>query len=445
MGENQDMSHVGYAKNGDVHLAYKVLGEGDITIMVVPMWFSNLDLLPQHPVMARSLEQITRVARVVLWDRRGSGLSDRLCGPATLEEGMDDLIAVLDASGTEKAALFGFNEAGTLCALAAATRPDRVSGLILYGSYAATTWHADYPWGQSEEERAMQIEWICENWGSEEVSQVMMAGLDRSAIEWARRWQSLSLSPDALPHFYEMLAKTDVRAILPSIRVPTLIMHRKDDVSVPVDNGRYLAKAIPGARYVELEGAVHVPFFSDWHEIQGEIEEFLTGERKLSGPERVLATILFTDIVGSTERAAELGDSRWRELLDLHDRTARRSVDRYGGRLVKTIGDGVLATFDGPARAIRCATGLRDEMREHGLDLRAGVHTGEVEVIGEDIGGIAVHIGARVSALAEAGEVLVSPAVPPLVAGSGLRFEDRGLRELKGVDGAWNLYAVAGP
>lgn len=436
------MSEVRYALNGDVHLAYRVLGQGDLTIMLVPMWFSNLDLLHQHPQIARVLDRISSVARVILWDRRGSGVSDRLCGPATLEEGMDDLLAVLDATGTEKAALFGFNEAGTLCALAAATHPRRVSGLVLYGSYAATTWHPDYPWGQPEDERAMQIEWISQNWGSVEASMVMLAGTDPATIEWGSRWQALSLSPDAVPHFYEMLAKTDVRAVLPSIRVPTLVLHRRDDIAVPVDNGRYLSKAIPGARYVELEGEVHVPFFSDWEQIQGEIEEFLTGERSGPEPNRVLATILFTDIVGSTQQAARLGDARWREILDVHDETARRLIEMHGGRLVKTIGDGLLATFDGPARAIRCATRLVSEMKQHGMELRAGIHTGEVEARGDDIGGIAVHIGARVAALAEPGEVLLSPAVPPLVAGSGLVFEDRGMHELKGVDGAWNLYAV---
>lgn len=436
------MSDVRYARNGDVHLAYKVLGEGPVTLMLVPMWFSNLDLLDQHPEIAKVMERISSVARVILWDRRGSGLSDRMCGPATLEEGMDDLIAVLDAAGASNAALFGFNEAGTLCALAAATHPQRISGLVLYGSYAATTWHPDYPWGQTEEERKMQVEWIKENWGSEEVSSVMVAGSDKATVEWGKRWQTLSLSPDALPHFYETLSKTDVRAVLPSIRVPTLVLHRKDDVAVPVDNGRYLAASIPGSRYVELEGYMHVPFLSDWDQIQGEIEEFLTGERRSTEPDRVLATILFTDIVGSTEQATRLGDAEWRKLLDVHDGSARRHIQTFGGELVKTTGDGLLATFDGPARAIRCAAALRDDLKGHDLELRAGVHTGEVEVRGNDIGGIAVHIGARVLAIAKGGEVLVSPSVPPLVAGSGLTFEDRGLHELRGVEGAWNIYAV---
>lgn len=438
------MSDVRYARNGDVHLAYKVIGEGDVTLMLVPMWFSNLDLLDQHPDIAKVLKRISSVARVILWDRRGSGLSDRMCGPATLEEGMDDLLAVLDAAGARKAALFGFNEAGTLCALTAATHPQRISGLVLYGSYASTTWHPDYPWGQPREEREMQVAWITQNWGSQDISAIMLAGSDPATIEWGKRWQTLSLSPDALPHFYETLSKTDVRAVLPSIRVPTLVLHRKDDVAVPVDNGRYLATAIPGARYVELEGYIHVPFFSDWDQIQGEIEEFLTGERRNVEPDRVLATIMFTDIVDSTEQAARLGDHEWRKLLDRHDETARRRVGELGGRLIKLTGDGLLATFDGPARAIRCASALRDDLKPQGLELRAGIHTGEVEVRGDDIGGIAVHIGARVLALAKAGEVLVSPSVPPLVAGAGLSFEDRGLHELKGVDGAWNVYAVAG-
>lgn len=356
---------------------------------------------------------------------------------------MDDLIAVLDAAGIEETALFGFNESGTLCALTAASQPQRVSALILYGSYATTRWFPDYPWGQKDEERDPQIAWITQNWGSHDMASLLMAGLDEATVDWGMKWQRASISPDALPLVYEVLGHTDVRQVLPSIRVPALVLHRKGDIAIPVENGRYLAEKIPGAHYVELDGEVHVPFLSDWDQLQGEIEEFLTGKRSNAAPDRVLATILFTDIVGSTEQAAALGDQRWRELLDLHDAAAKRQIDQHGGRLVKSIGDGLLATFDGPARAIRCASLLRDQMASQGIRLRAGIHTGEVEVRGEDIGGIAVHIGARVSALADAGEVLVSASVPPLVAGSGLRFQDRGAHVLRGVEGEWNLFAVA--
>jgi len=441
--ENHYMtSEVSYALSDGVHLAYRVAGKGPIDAMYVPMWFSNLDLIEGHPGIARGLRGLSSFTRIVLWDRRGSGLSDRLCGPATLEQGMDDVLAVLDAAGMERAALFGFNEAGTLCALMAATHPDRISALILYGSFATTTWHPDYPWGQKPEERAQQVELIPQMWGSKEIAQIMFQTDDDRLLEWGQRWQRNSMSPDAIPRFYDMLELTDVRHVLPTIRVPTLVLHRTEDASIPVENGRYIAKAIPGAKYVELPGTQHVPFLGDWDALQDEIEEFLIGERRSGASDRVLATILITDIVGSTKKAHELGDRHWRSLLDAHDAIARELLDRHQGRLVKNIGDGLLATFDGPARAIRCGTALRDELGAIDLDIRIGLHTGEVEVRGDDVSGIAVHIGARVAALAGTGELLVSEAVPPLVAGSGIEFEPRGSHELKGVQGEWRLFSV---
>lgn len=435
-------SDVRWARNGDVNLAYSVVGEGPIDLMFVNIWYSNLDHLGGIHFLDKWSESIASFSRMVLWDRRGAGLSDRLTGPATLEEGMDDLLAVLDAAGMERAALLGFNESTSLCMLAAATHPDRFSHLVLYGGFATTVYKSDYTWGQDETERAEQVAWITENWGTREIAQMMLLDGDEDSQEWGMRWMRNSVSRDALPAFYDMLAKTDVRQVLPSIRVPTLVLHRTNDVVVPVENSRYLAEHIPNAKLVELEGFHHPPFLGDREAVRDEVEEFLTGERRQRDADRVLATILFTDIVDSTLTAGSVGDSRWKELLDQHDEIARGEITRHSGRFVKSTGDGLLATFDGPQRAIRCAKALSTSMPQIGLKIRAGLHTGEVEMRGEDLGGIAVHIGARVMAMAEAGEVLVSGSVPPLVAGSGIAFSSRGVHSLKGVEGEWPVFAV---
>ena len=438
-------SDVRYAQNGDIHLAWREVGAGPVDFMLVPPWASNLDILTELPAIQKGIDRLASFARVILWDRRGSGLSDRLSGMATLEEGMDDMIAVLDAAGSERASVFGLNEAGALCMLLAATHPDRVSHLMLYGSFATTTWQPDYPWGQKPEDRDMQVQWIIDMWGSQEAAMVLNPTEEKGGekfLDWACRWQRGSVTKDALPAFFETLGHTDVRHVLETIRVPTLVLHRAQDWTVPVDNGRYLAKKIPGAKYVELEGTHHIPFFGDWESVADEVEEFVTGSRRPREPDRVLATILFTDIVGSTEKASALGDKRWRELLDSHDETVAARLDRWQGRLIKATGDGLLATFNGPARAIRCASEICSALGSLGLEVRCGLHTGEVEVRGDDVGGIAVHIGARVMELATPGEILVSSAVPPLIAGSGVRFEERGMHPLKGIDGEWPIYAV---
>ena len=434
-----------FAQNGDVHIAYRVIGEGPVDFLFTPPWASNLDILMELPIIERGIERLASFARVILYDRRGSGLSDRLCGMATLEEGMDDILAVLDAAGSERAALFGLNEAGALCMLFAATHPERASHLMLYGSYATTTWQPDYPWGTKPEEREMQVQWITDLWGTKEAAMALDSSgdVDERFLDWACRWQRGSVTKDALRGVFEILARTDVRHVLETIRVPTLVLHRAEDTTVPVDNGRYLAKKIPSAKYVELEGTHHIPFFGDWEAIADEMEEFVTGSRRAREPDRVLATILFTDIVGSTEKASKLGDKRWRELLDSHDEAVARQLERWQGRLVKATGDGLLATFNGPARAIRCASEICSSLSSLGLEVRCGLHTGEVEVRGEDVGGIAVHIGARVMELATPGEILVSSSIPPLIAGSGVRFEEKGSHALKGIDGEWPIYAVA--
>lgn len=436
------MSDVRFANNDGVKLAYKVVGDGPIDLMYVPLWFSNLDFLDRNPAIERGIKEMSRFVRLILWDRRGAGLSDRLCGPATLDQGMSDIEAVLDDAGVETAALLGYHEGGPLSMLMAAMHPERVSHLILYSTFATTIWQPDYPWGQKPEEREIEAGWLKENWATREAAQLLFQTDEEWLIEWGRQWLRNSASQDALETFYEMLGRTDVRHVMPSIRVPTLVLHRADDDRIPIENSRHIAATIPDAKYVEVPGAENIPFHGDAQSIFDEIEEFLTGERRGPEGDRVLATILMTDIVGSTKKATELGDARWRRLLDTHDEIADRVIPEFGGRRVKSTGDGLLATFDGPARAIRCAAALRQELKLLGLELRIGLHTGEVEIRGDDIGGIAVHITARVADLDEPGDILVSEALPPLVAGSGIGFEPRGTVELAGVTGEWRMFRV---
>lgn len=435
---------VRYARNGDINIAYEVRGEGPLDVMFVLPWFSNLDILESYPPIARGFARFMSFGRLILHDRRGSGLSDRMCGHATMEEGMDDLLAVLDAAGSDQVALLGLNESGSLCALAAATHPDRISSLILYGSYATTVFQPDYPWAPRPEERAQEVAFLIETWGTEGIAGALnpSANEDPDFIDWAASWMRSSVSKDALPRAYDILSKSDVRHVLPTIKVPTLVLHRDKDPVVPVENGRYLAEHIPGAKYVELAGEDHLPFLGDLDSVSDEIEEFLTGHRPAHPDERVLATILLADIVDSSGKASEMGDARWRTLLTRMEQMVDGELARFQGRLVKTTGDGFLATFDGPARAIRCASTIAQRASGLGLALRSGVHTGEVERHGTDVVGIAVHIAARVAALAEGAEVLVSGAVPPLVAGAGIEFEDRGMHELRGIDGQWQLLSV---
>ena len=436
------MREVEFATSGGANIAYRAVGTGPPNVMLVPLWFSNLDLLPEFPSIANGLQGFSSFGRVITWDRRGAGLSDRGGGPGTMEQGVEDLLAVLDAAEVEQTALFAFNESAMLAVLAAVKHPERISRLILYGSYATTVRKDDYPWAPTVEERDQQIDFLIQGWGTYQMAQVLIAGGDERAVEWGMRWMRNSVSRDMLVKAYEILAEADVRERLTEIEVPTLVMHRTGDLNVPVQNGRYIASKIPGARYVEFGGSEHVPFLGDWDTIAGEIEEFITGSRRPRGNERVLATIVFTDIVSSTERATELGDTRWRSLLDEYDRATREQTEGHGGRLVKFTGDGSLACFDSPGNAIRSAKGMIAAVKRLGIEIRVGVHTGEVEVRGDDVGGIAVHIGARVMAAAGPSQVLVSPAVPPLVAGSQIAFEDRGPHALKGVEGEWNLYSV---
>lgn len=432
-----------YARSGDVNIAYQVTGDGPFDLVLVPGFFSHLEVDWEHPASAHFLERLGSFARLVRFDKRGTGLSDRGVGLPDLETRMDDVRAVMDAVGSQSAALFGYSEGGPMCVLFAATYPHRVRALALYGTYAKRA-HPDdeYPWAPTWEERVRDAYELERTWGENVDLSTMMPSADRATADWFRRRGRASLSPADARDLILMNSKADVRELLASVQCPTLVLHRTDDLDSRVDEGRYLAERIPGARFVELHGGDHVPF-DDPDQILDELEEFLTGTRPARASDRVLATILFTDVVGSTAKAAALGDASWAELLGRHNEVVRRELARYSGEEIDTAGDGFLALFDGPARAIRCAAAVSGALGELGLEVRAGVHTGEVERRrGDKPRGIAVHVGARVMSLAGAAEVLVSSTTHDLVAGSGLEFEDRGEHELKGVDGPRRVYAA---
>ena len=433
-----------YAKSGDVNIAYQVVGKGPPDLVLVPGWMSNIDVFWEEPTIDRFFNRLASFARLILFDKRGTGLSDRVSDMPSLEVRMDDVRAVMDAVHSERAALFGYSEGGTMCALFAATYPTRTAALIMAGSYARRTSAADYQWGLDESQLHTFVDRAEREWGGavgiEERAPSMAR--DERFRQWWARFQRMSASPAAAATLARMNSEIDVRHVLPAIRVPTLILHSVNDQTINVGAGRYLAERIPGAKLVELQGADHVPWLSDADVVVEEIEEFLTGTRRSQEADRVLATVLFTDIVGATESAAKLGDRRWHDLLDSHHALVRRELERYRGREIDTAGDGFFATFDGPARAVRCACAVSDAVRSLGVEVRAGLHTGECEVMGDKVGGIAVHIGARIATLAAAGEVLVSNTVKDLVAGSGLSFRDRGAQSLKGVPGDWRLFAV---
>ncbi len=434
-----------YARNGDVSIAYQVFGDGPLDVVLVSGFVSHQEVMWDDPLSARIVDRIGSFARLILYDKRDQGLSDRFGRPPTLEESMDDLRAVMDAAGSERAALYGISEGGPMCQLFAATFPERVTALVLYGTYCRMIEGEDYDIGVPDEMLTAFGEIMSRDWGSAVALGMFapsMANDKRFREYWGRLLRSAS-SPRSAVALMDLYRQIDTRSVLASISAPTLVMHRSGDRAAPVAWGRYLADSIPGAKYVEFEGGDHLPMVNP-DELLDELEEFLTGTRLDHEPDRVLATVMFTDIVASTERAAELGDRRWRDLIESHDALVRRQLERHRGRAVKTLGDGFLATFDGPARGIRCAQAIREDVRALGVEIRAGLHTGELEVMGADVGGMAVNIGARVGAKAEPGEVLVSSTVTDLVVGSGLEFSERGTHVLKGVPGEWRLYAVAG-
>ncbi len=429
-----------YAKSGDLRIAYQVVGSGPFDLVFVPGFVSNIEMFWERPEWANFLSRLAGFSRLILFDKRGTGLSDRVAGIASLEERMDDVRAVMDAAGSERAALLGFSEGGSMSLLFAGTYPQRVHGLVLYGSYA----HSPRTGGDYLKER---IEAIDRLWGTGEyiIGRFMPSlSSDEAARRLMARWERLSASPSAVIAITKMNSEIDARHILPAIRVPTLVIHRVGDSVCPVEGGRYLAANITGARYLELPGENHVPGYEPEivDRIVGEIEEFLTGSRSEAEIDRVLATVMFTDIVESTKRAAELGDRQWRALLDRHDDAVRQQLARFRGKEVKNLGDGFLATFDGPARAVRCASAIADAVQPLGIAVRSGLHTGEIELKPDDIGGIAVHIAARVADIAEPSETVVSSTVRDLVAGSGLRFRDRGIHALRGLPDELHLYSV---
>ncbi|HEU5207131.1 MAG TPA: adenylate/guanylate cyclase domain-containing protein [Gaiellaceae bacterium] len=435
-----------YAKSGDLRIAYQILGDGPIDLLFAPGYLSHLEQNQWWPAYRAFFDRMASFSRLLVFDRRGTGLSDRILTLGSFEELMDDIAAVLDASGSERAALFGGAEGGPMCALFAATYPERTSALVLGASYARRRWAPDYPWGLDDETQQRILDGYEERWGrvgfgSHSIAPSLVD--DERFQDWYAQAQRFSGTPASAQAWFRITMEIDIRGVLPAIRVPTLVIHRAGDRVIPVESGRYLAEHIPGARYAEVPGDDHFPFVGDVDSLVDEVEEFLTGTRPERERNRVLATVLFTDIVDSTRRAAELGDRRWTELLAEHHRRAQEELERHRGTIVRIEGDGTLSTFDGPARAVGCAHALRESVRALGLEIRAGLHTGEVELAATGVEGIAVHIGARIAALGAPGEVLVSSTVKDLVVGSGLEFADRGVYELKGVPGEWRLYSVA--
>jgi class 3 adenylate cyclase/pimeloyl-ACP methyl ester carboxylesterase len=437
-----------YARSGDAAIAYQVAGEGSLDVLFMTGWISQVEQLWESHGLRRLLERLAVFGRLILFDRRGTGLSDSVGGPYSVEQEARDALAVLDAAGSERTALFTYGLGGPVAALLAADHPERVGALIMYASIARTSWAPDYDWAMTVEDRAEWTERTVATWG--EIGSPALPMLaptmadDPALAAWFARLQRLAASPSEARILLNAAADLDVREALPRIRVPTLVMHRSGDSAWDHRHSRYLAEHIPGARYVELEGIDSLPFVGDSDAIVEEIEEFLTGGRGGGELARALLTVMFTDIVDATARAAELGDGRWRDLLARHDEEVRKELSRFDGREVKTVGDGFLATFAGPpSRALRCALAITAAARELGFEVRIGVHTGECELIGEDVGGMAVHIASRVNALAGGGEVLVSGTVFGTVVGGPFTFEDRGFHELKGVPGRWPLFALS--
>ena len=432
-----------YAASGDVNIAYQVLGEGPIDLVFVPGFVSHLDLQWADPRIARFLEKLASFSRLILFDKRGTGLSDPVAAPAPLEDRMDDVRAVMDAAGSERAALFGLSEGGPMSVMFAATYPERTRALVLCGSFpTGTDDPEDNPSGQRWVDVIHSTRAAAVHWGEGRTLAYMAPSRDNERERIGRGvFERSAASPKMAQMLIQMVIETDVRDLLPTIGVPTLVLHRAEEF-IPVAGARYMAEQIPGAKLIVLPGRDHIPFYGDAEGYAEEVEEFLTGARHAPVPDRVLTTVMFTDIVGSTERAAALGDARWRELVLRHDEIVRAELERHRGHEVKTMGDGFLATFDGPARGIRCARAIADDVGALDIKLRAGLHTGECELVGDDIAGMAVNIGARIGALAGADEVIVSSTVKDLVVGSGISFSERGPCELRGVPGPWHLYAV---
>lgn len=433
-----------YAKSGDLNIAFQVFGEGRVNLVYIPGWTSNVEFMWTIPENREFLSKLASFARVLVLDRRGTGLSDPVENPPTLEERMDDVRAVMDAVGWQRAAIWGVSEGGPMAMLFSATYPDRTDSLLLYGTFACFSRRDGYPCGYSDRANEKWLAQVEASWGSGELSQGFAPSRAKNAdfVRLFARFERMAMSPGTARKLFRLLTELDVRHVLSAIRVPTLILHRVDDTPVKVENARYIAERIAGAKYVELPGDDHIPFMGDQDELLAEIREFLTGERVAPEADRILTTILFCDIVDSTRRAAELGDRDWKALLSRFYAIADEKLKEFRGRKLDTAGDGLFASFDGPARAVRCGEALCRVLRELGVQLRVGIHTGECEVLGDKYSGIAVHLGARIASAAEPGQVVVSSTVKDLVVGSGIRFEDLGPRALKGVPEEWRLFLV---
>ena len=444
-----ELPDVQYAKSGDVNIAYQVTGEGPFDLVFVPGYVTHLELHWAIPSFAPFLEELGSFSRLIRFDKRGTGMSDRVSGAPSLETRMDDARAVMDAVGSSRAAFYGLSEGAAMSILFAATYPERTAALVVRSAYPRRMWAPDYPWGQTEEAYEREVERALQVFGPREQAREAVRQLGQFTDSEADSFLQMlrfGSSPGELTALHRMNKEIDIRHVLPTVRVPTLVLHGAEDKIIPVDVARYVASSIPTARFVEIPGVGHLAFGAG-EAISEEIQRFVQGVWEAGGwedaePDRVLATVLFTDIVGSTAKAAELGDRSWRELLERHHALIRRELVRFRGAELDVAGDGFFARFDGPARAVRCACAISDSVRELGLELRAGLHTGECEVLDGKVGGIAVHIGARVAKEAQPGEVLVSSTVKDLVAGSGLRFRESGTAELKGVPEQWRLYAV---
>lgn len=431
-----------YAKSGDLNIAYQVFGDGTLNVVYIPGWVSNVENIWIFPEFIEFADKLSQFARVILLDRRGTGLSDPVADPPTLEERMDDVRAVMDAAGWERAAIFGVSEGGPMAITFAATYPERVLALVLYGTFARMTRAEGYPIGLPLDGATTWLDSIETQWGKGEMSKLFVPNRaqDQELVRAFGRLERFAMSPGTAQKLFRLLFETDVRDVLPSVRVPTLVIHRAGDKPVRVDHARYMAERIPGAKLIVLDGDDHVPFLGDSDTLLAEVREFLTGERAVPEVDRILTTILFCDIVDSTKRASELGDREWKALLSRFHAVANEKLKQFRGRLLDTAGDGLFAAFDGPARAVRCGEALSTAVSPMNIQLRVGVHTGECEVLDDKYSGIAVHIGARVASAAEPGHVLVTSTVKDLVVGSGIQFEDTGPHTLKGVPGEWRLY-----
>jgi len=436
-----------YARSGEASIAYQVVGEGGLDLLFLTGWITQIEQLWEAPANRRFLERLAEFGRLILFDSRGTGLSDRVLQAYSVEQEAQDAIAVLDAANSERAALFTYAQGGLVGAFLAAERPERIGALVMYASVARTAWAHDYSWAMTSEQREQLSQRAIATWG-EANSDAMSAWApsmadDPALVAWFARMQRLAASPNEARVIFDAMVDLDVREVLPRIRVPTLVMHRPKELMWDVRHSRYLAEHIAGSRYVELTGSDSFPFVGDSDALIEEVEEFLTGVRGGGELARALLTVMFTDIVEATARAAGLGDRRWRDLLARHDEDVREELARFGGREVKTVGDGFVATFDGPpSQALRCALAITEAARALGIEVRVGMHTGECELIGDDVGGMAVHIASRVCGLADGGEVLVSGTVFGTVVGGPFSFEDRGFHELKGVPGRWPLFAL---